>query len=424
MRTSTVKALVLEGIFIACYFLLRDHIDDSGRMPRWLAIGLLSAVALDSWAVWFKLRAVRYEIDSEGPVLPANIVVLCIMAVVRMAVFVVMVLMAWDVLVGARLAESSTNWLIAAILAKELLVLYILVSAAREGHREGKPPWAPWVFFADVVLVLSAEFVLLLLDQLFSKPSLDLSWNPVFLVVMTGLFGFLFLLFALPFRILYSFESLKGSDSAVLYETASIFVMLASLLWFSLYNSEKTSKHFLDALNSRPTASEFSYSRPARIPSRAFETLCRQPLVNLELHVEYVDYLPTCIYELASLRSLDVQDNALGRMQLGDTSQIIKLNASGNRLPNLASLGFSAGKASSPIEHLDLSYNQIRSFGKRASETANLRWLDLSHNPLTKLDIAPGALPELETLRLVDTDLPASTIESLQRSRPHLKIEY
>lgn len=422
MSSNALKALALEGLFIGAYFLLREYVQASGNIPKWLAWGFVTIVVLDIWAVWFKLRAVRSELHTDDPVLPAHIVIMTVAGVIRVAIFGVMVTMAYKSIQGQALSETGFNILITALVCKELLILFVLSSAKLS--KSSRRPSAYFVFLADIVLVLSSEFVLFMLDELFVRPSLDLAWNPIFLIVMIVVYAALFLAFLLPFRILYSFESLRGSQGAIAYELGSIGFLVLSLLWFSLYNSDHATEHFVEALNAQ-RGPKFAYEKPTRLKNATLTKVCRRTdLRSLELRCDYLSYLPPCIYALPNLEALDLRDNQFKNASLDTLKSLKTADLSGNAVRHLRELGLYSSDSPLTAERLDLSFNVIESIDEGLKFAPDLVWLDLSHNPLQDLKIPQGSLKKLRTLRLQGTLLSEAAKRALQHRLPNTKIEF
>ncbi len=158
---------------------------------------------------------------------------------------------------------------------------------------------------------------------------------------------------------------------------------MVSLLWFSIYSSESADEHFVQGLKSSG-GSEFVYERPTPLGTAALEKLCEHKRLKV----------------------------------------LKQANLSGNDVRHLWEIGLFNKDTPFPAERLDLSFNGLEKIDRGLEFAPNLIWLDLSHNPLQTITIAPGALTKLRILRMQGTLLDEVSRQALQRRLPNTQIEF
>lgn len=123
---------------------------------------------------------------------------------------------------------------------------------------------------------------------------------------------------------------------------------------------------------------------------------------------------------LPSLTVLDASDNVIreGASDLTPTPNLLQLNLHGNRLTHSPNLQHSR------ITWLDISGNNIEGLNASQYHSSNLRYLNVSHNPLRNVrDQFFEYLPDLEILDTSNTSVPWNSYLSLE-NLPKLKEVY
>lgn len=121
-------------------------------------------------------------------------------------------------------------------------------------------------------------------------------------------------------------------------------------------------------------------------------------LESLELHHNYIIWLPKEIGKLTNLQKLYVYNNQLGYLPeaIGKLKKLNWLEAQQNKLTALPK---EIGKLTN-LEWLVLNHNQLPALPKEIGELKKLKWLLLGKNKLERLPEEIGQLKDLYTLNV------------------------
>lgn len=144
-------------------------------------------------------------------------------------------------------------------------------------------------------------------------------------------------------------------------------------------------------------------------------------LHTLEVRAIGWKQLPTSIYRLASLKSLDISENEIEKLALkwGQWPQLKHLNCSGNALKKLPK---TIGQLSQ-LRALDLAYNQLTQLPDSLGQCQELDHLNVSNNRLRVLPRSLGQLVQLSELIMTKNRLkrlPASVGDCVMLRRLYL----
>ena len=159
-----LKPFLLEFIFIACYFLVDNNYDFhlAHDMPVWLAYLFLLVVLLDNFAIYYKLEAVRYNESLSRAVLPDNIIMWLIFFIMRLAVFSTIISNIAPTITGSVLTTFGYVILWILLLSKELFVFSLMMTKGNSSRRQKPDDFL--VFLADITIILSAQFALIMIE--------------------------------------------------------------------------------------------------------------------------------------------------------------------------------------------------------------------------------------------------------------------
>jgi hypothetical protein len=426
--TLLVKLIILEATFIGCYSLLHHHFDfNSGEMPVWLATLFLLVIVLDIWAVWYKLKSIRYEASFGHAVLPDNLILWIFFCVIRVAVFASILIGVMPVIFGVSLSETSINIILILVGMKEIFVLALLVSNSKSRKKQRVQPVSLLVFIADAIIILTAEYSLIMIESLFDKPLLDVSLNPIYLIITMIFVGLFFLMFFVPFRILYYLDTNEESVVGQRVDLAAIGLVLLMQAPFLFYSSNAASEHFKLVLESRPDEFVFVYDNAVRLKTRDHKLLCdTTQLTEIKYHTEYAGYLPPCVYALPNLSVLDLAGNQFESISVNDSRLLESLNLQDNKIRRLSDLGYFDKKGRSNLEVLNVSGNTIKVADfEYLQYFPVLRVLDLSGNPISTIKFPRGrSFAQLKTLILTDTHLNEADFRWLKHRLPNTDITF
>lgn len=422
-----LRPLALEAFFLGTYLACRSFVDAAGHMPVWLAVTFLVAIGTETVAVYVKLLAVRHRLgDASLSPLPGTQVQLIVFSVLRVAVLSAMAIQATAAVTGQPQSGFVLNLLIALVVAKEVVVLAVLMRGKRDASVPSElPPGLE--FAADLNLVFVSVLPALLLTDLFSGPMLDTAWNPIFLVVMVVACLVLFFVLVQPFRIFAAFRSAEAPnqpDAGRIGSATGLLTSLVVMITFVaplFYDSAEEEEHMARALAARPDASEFVYSQTSRLKPSALKRLCGlSSLSRLELHTRHTGWLPPCVYGIPGLTELDLRGNHFTMLELGKADGLVTLIASHNEIAHLYDLN--PGEAST-VRVLDLSHNLLTELDGAIISFPNLVELDVSHNPLRVLSPDLIQLRQLRVLRLAGTDVSTGQVRAWRQAMPWTRFE-
>ena len=150
----------------------------------------------------------------------------------------------------------------------------------------------------------------------------------------------------------------------------------------------------------------------------------RDKLESLTLKNCNLEAIPSSLYQMDNLKSLDLSNNNLKYFwYLNDFPKLESLSLSGNSLKSIPSHVF----CFQALKSLDLSQNNLIELPEQLSALTNLEHLDLSHNFLTNLPVCMKNLQKLKTLRLADNlmrELPKTLKSSLAPVVKSLSIRF
>jgi hypothetical protein len=476
---QAIQLVVLEGLFIGIYHLLENQVNLQANIyPLWIAWLLTCAAVFDLWAVWYKAHALRF-LESEGAAyLPVNGFLLFLFWTARYAVFSLVLIETLPVITGVAMDEKTMNWILVSVGIKELFVLAFLAppvtqSKLKTTHEmshagffsilhetmtrlvlivkkigelfftiislgyyrknqsaiENKPPSFVLLLLADAIIIITAQYSVLFLETLFNVPTLDVSWNFIFFLVMLFITIGMYFFFFLPFRILYYLDNSPFTITGAI-DIAIVIYILFSLLGITIYSSNKATEAFELTFQNRPDERIFVFNEKRRLKARDIEKLCsEQQIEKIVFHSHYTGYLPKCIYEMPALIELDAANNRLPDTYLRGSKSLKVVNFSNNEFKFLSDLGISYSWEKSPdnpapTEYLNMSNNLIKEIvANELNNFVNLQALDLSGNPLENLHVPDrNYLPKLEILNLSNTLVTDEMIQKIRKQLPGIQI--